>query len=71
MLNLLVTVVWIKEIAMAQQGAVEVFMNILDGLGLLCWNITLTSSILQEKQNKTKQNTTRNKQPTWKTDSFE
>lgn len=36
MLNLLVTVVWIKEIAMAQQGAVEVFMNILDGLGLLC-----------------------------------
>lgn len=33
MLNLLVTVVWMKEIAMAQQVAVKVLMNTLDGLG--------------------------------------
>lgn len=33
MLNLSVTVVWIKEIAVAQQVAVKVFMNCLDGLG--------------------------------------
>lgn len=33
MLNLSVTVVWIKEIAMSHQVAIKVFMNILDGLG--------------------------------------
>lgn len=35
-LNLLVTVVWIREIGMAQQVAPKAFMDTFDGLDALC-----------------------------------
>ena len=68
MLNLLVTVVWIfqfhgKEIAMAQQVAVKVFMNTFDGLGALVLQYHAHIFDITRK----KKNTVRNKQTTWET----
>lgn len=56
-LKLLDTVVWIKEITTAQQVAVKVFMNTLDGLGAPVlkyhahiFSITTTTNSIRNKQ---------------------
>lgn len=66
MLSLLVTVVWMKEIAMAQQVAVKVLMNTLDGLGAPVLKYHAHIFDITRKKKK-KPNAVRDKQPTWKT----